>query len=118
MCMTSQLQSIQISNSVESSSEESSYYSEDAGDSIKKEKTKKKEQKVKDDELKPDKQAVVDEKNKKRRKSFDLTLLKEFKYKHEGKTKKAKENLARLLEGINHEMGMNATEKESDDEIS
>ena len=52
-------------------------------------------------------------KKKKRRRSFDMGLLKAFKYK--GKKEKAKDNLIKLLEEINQEMGMNATENDSED---
>ena len=68
----------------------------------------------------PDKSAIQEERNKKRRKSFDLTLLKEFKDKH-SKTppkKQIKQNIAKLLVEINHEMGMNATEEDSEDNES
>jgi hypothetical protein len=45
-CMTSQLQSVQISNSIaSSSSEESSYFSEEDGQSIQRDKSKKKKRK-------------------------------------------------------------------------
>lgn len=67
----------------------------------------------------PDKSAVQEAKTKQRRKSFDITVLREFKRDHQ-KTppkKKLKDNIAKLLVEINHEMGMNATEEDSEGDL-
>ena len=54
---------------------------------------------------------------KKRRKSFDITLLKKFHSKGEINAKLLKDNLAKFLHEINKEMGIELTEGDSECEV-
>jgi hypothetical protein len=111
MCLTSQLQSIQISNSVESSSDGGATHHTNTEGT---ERSHKKKRKKTHESLYPDKSAIQEAKTKKRRKSFDIRVLKEFKdHMQTPPKKKIKDNIAKLLVEINHEMGMNATEEDS-----
>ena len=77
--MTSQLQTVEISNTIESSSEEES--SNVTGGTSRRSRSSKRSRPKKlkrVDSLIPDKDAKAEVMKKKRRKSFDLTLLKAF----------------------------------------
>jgi hypothetical protein len=62
----------------------------------------------------PDMEIIEKLRKQKRRNSFDLSMLKS----KQSKVKKMKQNMVKLIETINQEMGMNITEKDSDEEGS